>query len=346
MRRARTALRYDLGHRSLVVNEQLMSRQPKSTDASLQTDDHANELSLARAIVGGSEASWHAFVHQYSRLILAVARRYLGGRRDDEVRSLHADVLHSLRLRKLADYEGRCALSTWIVLVTRSAVVDWLRHERGGRELRDAIAKLDAFERDVFRRFYIEGQDLVAVTRMVRDEGAPVTPERVLLALHQIEERIDDRLARRLRYDLYAQSVGASSGRLLEYIDHVHGEFEERAATQGADYYLVEREARRTLEQVRDQIARLPANEQRLMTLRFEKGWSARRIAEELGLDGQRSVYTVIQRILRTIRRTLGRDTRPAQNVTDDAAPAVRATPDRRIHQTRPISIGKEDPPS
>jgi DNA-directed RNA polymerase specialized sigma24 family protein len=53
-------------------------------------------------------------------------------------------------------------------------------------------------------------------------------------------------------------------------------------------------------------VARLPDDEQRLLTLRFEQGWTAKRIAEELGLGGQRSVYTRIDRILRDLRRLLG----------------------------------------
>jgi DNA-directed RNA polymerase specialized sigma24 family protein len=324
-----------------------MSQQPESIAYSTQANaDHTDDLTLARAIVAGSEESWHAFVHRYSGLILAVARRYLGGRQDDEVRSLYADVLESLRLRKLATYEGRCALSTWIVLVTRSEVIDTLRYERGGRELRAALSGLDPFERQVFRHFYLEGQSLGAVTRIVRDEGARVTPERVLLALRRIEERIQGGLARRLRYDLYAQSVGASSGRLLEYIDHVHSEFEERAATQGADYYLLEREARRTIERVQEQITRLPADEQRLLTLRFEQGWPARRIAEELGWDGQRSVYTVMERILRTIRRALGQDAKPAPRGKGEPAAAGHAPSGFGERETALTIPEGEEPPS
>lgn len=313
--------------------------------ASTSHDDHPEDLALARAILGGSEESWHVFVHRYSGLILAVARRYLGGRRGDVVRSLYADVLHSIRHRKLTCYEGRCALSTWIVLVTRSAVVDYLRHERGGRELRDALTALDPFEREVFRHFYLEGQDLGAVTRAVRHEGAPVTSEKVLFALQQIEERIDGRMARRLRYDLYAQSVGASSGRLLEYVDHVRGELEERAATQGADYYLVEREARRTVERVREQVDALPDHERRVLNLRFEKGWPARRIAEELGLEGQRTVYTMVERILRSIRRALGHDSGPDPSATSVRRVERRNRAGRNHETTTPTQADKEAPP-
>ncbi len=290
---------------------------------------HDADLELVRAILDGSEEAWHGFIDRYSGLLMAVIHRYVSSRSDD-ARSLYADVLESLYRGKLATYAGRSALSTWLVLVTRSAVVDHLRHRLGGRELRDVLKALDPFQRQVFRHYYVEGLSFGTVLRLVRDHGAVVTPDRLLQALQQIEDRVHGRLARRMRYDLHAQSVGGASGRLLEYLDHVRSEFEDQSGTQSPDYYILEREARRTVEDVMTQVERLPAEERRLLSLRFEQGWTAKRIAEELGLHDQRSVYTVIERVLRALRRILNapgqaaRTRRPrAPDATSRATPAV-----------------------
>lgn len=86
--------------------------------------------------------------------------------------------------------------------------------------------------------------------------------------------------------------MGAVSGRLLEQLDHVRYESEQQAESQSAEHELAGREARRTLERMAAELARLPAEEPQLLTLRFEKGWTAERIAEGLGLSDQRRVYT------------------------------------------------------
>lgn len=262
------------------------------------------ELALARAVVAGSSEAWTTFVRRYSRLIMAVIRRYVPSR-GEEARSLHADVLEDLYRGGLSRYAGRAALSTWLVAVTRCAVVDDIRRRLGGRRLRDRLKGLDSYERDVFRLYYLEGLSFGTVLRMALDHGARATPDRLLLALQAIEARMTDRLARRVRYDLHAQSVGAASGRLLEYLDHLRGEAESGAAARSPEYSLMEREARQVLDAVTATVARLPADERRLLSLRFEQGWTAKRIAEELGLDGQRTVYTRLERVLRGLRRAL-----------------------------------------
>ena len=266
---------------------------------------YAEDLSLVREIIAGSKDAWHTFIQRFSPLMMAVIRRYVWDREGDEARRLHADVLESLYHGGLGHYAGRAALSTWLVAVTRAAVVDSVRRRLGGRRLQARLKGLEAYEREVFRLYYLEGLSFGTVLRMARDHGAQATPDRLLLALQAIEDRVPDRLVRRLRYDLHAQSVGAASSRILEYLDHLRTEAETGDDAQSPEYRLMESEARHLVDEVQTIVARLPDEERRLLTLRFEQGWTARRIAEELGLGGQRSVYTRIDRILRELRRGL-----------------------------------------
>lgn len=271
------------------------------SDAPRYTED----LSLVREILAGSNDAWHVFIRRFSPLIMAVIRRYVWDRGGDEARCIHANVLESLYHGGLGHYAGRAALSTWLVAVTRAAVVDNVRRRLGGRRLQARLKGLGPYEREVFRLYYLEGLSFGTVLRMARDHDAQATPDRLLLALGVIEDRVPDRLARRLRYDLHAQSVGAASSRILEYLNHLRAEAEAGEGVQSPECRLMESEARRLVDEVQALVARLPADERRLLTLRFERGWTAKRIAEELGLGGQRSVYTRIDRILRDLRRLL-----------------------------------------
>ena len=266
---------------------------------------HEQDRALVRAVLEGSTDAWHRLVRRYSRLILAVIHRYIPHHRQDEARSLYATVLESLYRSKLATFQARSSLATWLVLVTRSAVVDDLRHRLGGRDLHEALRALPALEREVFQHYYVEGLSFGAVRRLVRDQGALVSAERLLEALRTIEERVHTRYARRLSYDLHAQSVGAASGRLLEYLDHARFEFEERSESERADFETLARETRQLVLRIQAEIERLPEDERMLLMLRFEQGWTAQRIAEELGLEGQRAVYTWIDRIVRVLRRRI-----------------------------------------
>jgi len=264
---------------------------------------HREDLALVRAILGGSNQAWQTFLRRYSRLIAAVIRRYEANAWREEISSLEADVLQSLHRGGLARYEGRAALSTWLVAVTRSVVVDDVRKRLGGRFLRRRLQSLGPYEREVFRHYYLEGLSFGMVLATARDHGAQTTPDRLLMALRSIEDLLTDRLARRLRYDLHAQSVGAASGRLLEYLDHMRTEAEESAGGQSPEYLVMEREARRTTDAVMAAVAHLPAEERRILSLRFEQGWTAKHIAEELGFSDQKKVYTAIERIVRGLRR-------------------------------------------
>ena len=53
-------------------------------------------------------------------------------------------------------------------------------------------------------------------------------------------------------------------------------------------------------------MATLDPADRRLLELRFERGWTAGRIASELGLKGQRRVYSMLERIVARLRRQLG----------------------------------------
>jgi len=268
--------------------------------------EHEQDLALVREILAGSRPAWERFVDTYAGLLWSVIRRYMPSHEVDATNTVFADVLARLRHHKLATYGGRAALSTWLPLVARSEAVDHFRRRFGRRVPPQGLRRLGATEQEIFRMYYVEGLGLREVLRGLRKRDPSWTIHRLLDGLRAIEREVDDRSLRRLAYDLHAQSSGAASGRLLAYLDHVREEFKELEGAQRPEYHLMERDARRVLARVRELIDQLPPEDRQVYALRFERGWTARRIAEELGLANERGAYTKVDRIVRRLRRRMG----------------------------------------
>ncbi len=268
---------------------------------------HAEELELARQVLAGDVSAWQRLVERYAGLVYAVVRRYLRSSDIDDVRTVFVDVLESVRRRKLASYEGRAALSTWLTLVARNEALDVLRRRFGRGRTARMVSRLTAPERTLFRLYYIEGMPLRDVMLELGRTGDVWTIDRFLATLAGIEHRLGDSWLRRLSYDLHAQSVGAASGRMLEYLDHVRDEFQQYSGAYAPEYYLMEREARRTAGKLLEMMETLEPLERRMLQLRFERGWTAREIATELGLESPRGVYSLTDRIIRRLRRLVER---------------------------------------
>jgi DNA-directed RNA polymerase specialized sigma24 family protein len=268
---------------------------------------HVEDLELVRRVLDGDEKAWSFLVERYAGLILAMSRRYLHSRDADDVRTVFANVLESLRRTRLRTYQGRAALSTWLTLVARSEVMDHLRRQFG-RDLKlRALDRLTPVERKLFRLYYVEGLPSHEVVTKLSEDGPRWTLEEFVGALHSIERSLGERWLKRLAYDLHAQSIGAASGRMLEYLDHVRDEFTQLSGAHTPEYELMEHEARRTADHLRASIASLSPRDRQLVELRFEQGWTAGRIASELGMNGQRSVYKAIDRVVIRLRRVLAR---------------------------------------
>lgn len=266
---------------------------------------HEADLALVRQILSGDAAAWERFVERYAGLILAMARRYLRTRDQDDIRTVFASVLESLQKTRFKTYAGRASLATWLALVARSEVMDHLRRQFG-RDLKlKALERLTPDERTLFRMYYIQGLPRQQVIASLEGRGQTWDDDRFISALHDIERRLGDRWLKRLSYDLHAQSIGASSGRLLEYLDHAREESSHLSGGSSPEYIVMEREARRTVDQLHSTIAALRPRDRRLLELRFEHGWTARKIATELGMNGQRSVYRAVERILARLRLRL-----------------------------------------
>ena len=265
------------------------------------------DLALIEMILGGSTVHWHAFVDRYAGLIYSVVRRQLFVEDDDEVRTVFADILESLYRGKLAEFRGSSELSTWLIVVSRGKALDHLRHLQGRRKHPQGYETLSPFEREVFRFYHVEGLSFDAVIHSLQSAGMPANAEMIAHAVLKIESTLDRHYLRRLEADAKAPALGVVSGRLLEFLNHMDVVREQGEDDHPAEF--LDRDAtERMAARVRELLSELSEEERDIVRLRFEEDWTAQRIAEEKGFAGQRRVYTILDGVMRKLRKGLGRE--------------------------------------
>jgi len=257
---------------------------------------------LVGAIARGDVSAWHRFVDAYAGLVHVVVRRYLAFASDDDRRDLFVEILRKLRVGALETFDGRSSLATWLYIYARSRCIDLLRTSNL-RPTRPARWKtLSKLERRVFRLYWLERLAQVEIVRLLCEEGHPVTLDTLGSVLEGLEARMGERARRRLAFDLCAQSIGRTSGRLLEYLHELRIENEDRQDESEPDQTLFHEEFARVIDLVREHVSRLPDLERQVIDLRFYQGRTAREASDVLHLRGQREVYTVEARAIRQLR--------------------------------------------
>jgi RNA polymerase sigma factor (sigma-70 family) len=267
--------------------------------------DHAGDLHLARRIARNDLDAWHEFVLRYSALIRSLVRRYYFGWSGDEQLNLYVTVLEQLRSRHLRRYDGRAALSTWVIVVTRSCCVDALRRELGRHRPPRWIRDRPPIEQDIYRLHFVELMPLPAMLAALRLRGHAVNTETLEGTVESLAARLDRPSRRRLAYELRARTVGARSGRQLEILDEVRRELEDRATADHPDQVRLREDTYRRLRALEACVHRLEAPERRAIELRFYERKTAPDIARSMNLPGARQAYRLVERGIARLRRML-----------------------------------------
>ena len=274
-------------------------------------NEHAFELRLAQDAGDGVLEAWHQFVESYSGLVYSVVRRCLADFDEEAWRDAYVDVLEYMHSTGLARYDGRAALSTWVMTISRTRAVD-RRRALGGRKRDPAwLAGLSPRDREIFRLHYERGDDIEAILQRFAARGERLTQEDIAQSLDRIDARMDHRLRTRLAYDLQARTVGAASGCFLDFLDQVSHENTAAAEALRPDLVLLERRTQRLMEEVERGVEYLVADERKVVELRFYRSLTANEIAAEMGLDGPRRAYTLIDRALASLRRIVLKEESP-----------------------------------
>lgn len=168
------------------------------------------DLNLMRAVAGGSIESWHAFIRRYTPAIYSVLHRYLGS--VDQIHDVYAEVLDQLYRGKLATYEGRAALSTWLVFITRSITMDYLRQQNGRQLPSRCLKKLSPFDQRVFTLFFEQDRTLAeSRSRLVQEWNPPPSLEDVVDAVGRVHAAVDGRTLKRLPHRWRRTTAGIPS---------------------------------------------------------------------------------------------------------------------------------------
>lgn len=263
------------------------------------------DLEFVREIRAGSLGAWHRFVDCYSNLIHSIVSRYFPRESQDDRRTIYVSILEVLFHRRLSQYDGRSSLAAWVAVVARSVCLDEIRHRYGRKQIPEWMDGLSTGHREVYRLYFLEGETLERICgRMNRNSTGGKAWSRVEVerALEEIDERLEPGMRNRLAYDLHAREMGFPSGRLLALVDHLLQEAKERQRRDILEASLEEQETEIRLLRLREFLRQLPVGESEALRLRFDQNKTAKEIAGDLGLRGQRSAYTLLDRALRRLK--------------------------------------------
>ncbi len=264
-----------------------------------------SDLQLTRTIACGSETAWQDFLARFSQLIFDVLRRHLIAEDEDDVRGVYVEVLHSLYTRDLAKFRGEVQLSTWLIVYTRSRAYDFFRKHHGRHRIPTGYEQLGDFDRRVLECHLVKRLPMDVTLQLLAWGGTPATVDDIAESVGRIESTMDRRYLLRIESEHQAESRGVDSVRMLSYITELQRDFDEEAGHGQPDSQVIEQESERRYERLRGLVARLSPMEREVVELRFERGLSAREIDKKLHLGGQRRVYSLIDRIIRGLRRAL-----------------------------------------
>jgi RNA polymerase sigma factor (sigma-70 family) len=135
---------------------------------------------LSRLAAGDGQAAWDLFAERYRRLMLATIRRLVHDH--DDVMDVFAIVCAELvaddfaRLRRYSDRSPTgAAVSTWLVIVVRYLVIDWLRKVEG-RSRRTIPSDLSGLHREMYDALCLGGHAPAEAFELVRSRlGLPLT---------------------------------------------------------------------------------------------------------------------------------------------------------------------------
>jgi RNA polymerase sigma factor (sigma-70 family) len=182
----------------------------------------------------------------------------------------------------LAAFSGRSSFRTYLTVVVKRLLLDWRNHRYGkwrpsseAKRLGPAAVRLDR----LMSRDGHGVEEAVAIAKQVQAEPDS-QPLREMLA----------KLPKRARVQMLVPDDLEAFG-AAEFDDPV--EAEQAAAKE-----------RRTLRRLRRACRRLPAEERRILFLRFQKGMSIRAIAALLGTP-DKPLYVRIGRIMGSLRGAL-----------------------------------------
>jgi RNA polymerase sigma factor (sigma-70 family) len=149
---------------------------------------------LEKLRAGDYEGAWSLFMDRHRRLLFAVVRRYVTD--PDDVMDVFAHVCDHLRaddlarLKRYSTDDGlRASFSTWLVVVARHLVIDWLR-ARDGRPRAAVPDGLSPLGRRIYDCMFVHGYSQRETRELVLGSAGPDTSAEFVAALRAVHRAV------------------------------------------------------------------------------------------------------------------------------------------------------------
>jgi len=248
-----------------------------------------------------AQAAWTEFLDEYSPVILQIVQLF--ERDPDHVGDCFLFVSEQLsqnRFRRLRRFKpgGPARFATWLRVVMRNLCLDWRRKEFGRHRVFDVVARLTAFDRDVYSKVFEQGLSSEETLFSLRTKYPDLKQEDVDQSVERIQRALTPRQLwllsmRHLRTESLESESADSQESLERQIPDPRPDPETLSLT---------RQQQAAVERGLD---RLSKSERLLLKLRFEQDLTLREVAELLDLKDAQTADRRIREVLEKLRQEL-----------------------------------------
>ena len=238
------------------------------------SDEGVKEL-LERLSPGRVDSAWSEFLARYSPLILHVIRRHDAG--DGPATECFNHVCAALSdngFRRLRSFrpDGPACFKTWLMAVVSNLCVDWHRQQQGRIRPTPCVLHLPELDQQVYQCIYVRRMSRAQCLQ----ELMPRFPELTDATVSEINARLFALLTpqQRWRLSVRTRALQHANRRSSTEADDLTERVMEPGP--GPDDLTAELQEQR---QLRDALARLPAEQRLLLRLRYEQSLTLAEVA-------------------------------------------------------------------
>jgi RNA polymerase sigma factor (sigma-70 family) len=219
-----------------------------------------------------------------------VIRRH--GFDDDQAAECFVQVCGALSddgCRRLLSFrsDGPARFKTWLMAVVSNLCVDWRRKEQGRVRPLRCVAKLPELDQEVYRCIFMRGMSRAQCVEAL----LPQFPELAEATVSEINARLFALLTPQQRWQLSARTSALKPVVCGVVPEHDDPAWQAAAPGPGPDDLAAEMQEQG---QLRDALAKLPAEQRLLLRLRYEQNLT---LAEVARLTGQPDPFRANRRI-------------------------------------------------
>lgn len=259
-----------------------------------------NDAELIAHFDKNPEDAYAELLKRFSPVIIRMVRRFMYDQ--DEVMEVYTSICERLRSRNfkaLKRFRVNSEITPWLSVVVANACRDRFRKKRSVSMPQTVLKKLDDREKLVFKYYYQEqlAHEDICET-IIGKHDMPCTSMQVARAI----EKIDGLLSINKRWHLLMAINQNRPTLSIEDLEAVGFQ------TVDADTWLSSLDVPTETEIVgllNSALTTLDPEDQLLVLLRFEHGMKASEIAEAMGFENHKYVYTRLRTIVNRLRRRM-----------------------------------------